>query len=419
MILAISGKKQSGKDLIGKIIQNIIVWNNTPIKEDCVEDVMLSLNMFINHTSSSGWQIKRFGDKLKQICSILTGISVEDFEKEEVKNSLLGKKWTKTIRSVHTKYLTKPVSEYSEEELDNIGTLITIPMKVRDLLVQIGMGMRKTNPDVWVDALFADYIPLEYDIKKSNIYSDNRLHHGYNKTRIFRIYHNIKQRCYNPKHPRYESYGGKGIVMCDNWLNSLDSFVIWANSNGYQENLTIDRVDNNLGYCPENCRWVSYSTQAINQGLRKDNTSGYKGVSKDKHNWRADIQFIGDKKFLGYFNSAEQAADAYEEAFMKRENIYKEKESLNLKYPSWCITDVRFPNEAKAIKDRGGLLIRVNRLNSTPQDGHIFVPNKDRTHPSETSLDNYEEFDYVIKNEGTIEELIEKVREILIKEKII
>ena len=85
-------------------------------------------------------------------------------------------------------------------------------------------------------------------------------------------------------------------------------------------------------------------------------------------------------------------------------------------YPNWIITDVRFPNELQEIKDKKGVTIRINRLNSSPQT--IYVNKKERTHPSETALDNAK-FDYIIDNNGTIEELIEKVKEILIKEKIL
>ena len=88
------------------------------------------------------------------------------------------------------------------------------------------------------------------------------------------------------------------------------------------------------------------------------------------------------------------------------------------KYPNWIITDCRFKNELQAIKDSGGITIRVNRLNSTNQNGHTYINKKDRTHPSELALDNAE-FDYVIDNNGTIEELVIKVKEILIKENII
>lgn len=89
--------------------------------------------------------------------------------------------------------------------------------------------------------------------------------------------------------------------------------------------------------------------------------------------------------------------------------------SKNLGFPNWVITDTRFPNEAKAIRDRDGMVIRVNRMWAEENDKTTF---QQAIHPSETSLDDYE-FDYTIDNNGTIEELIEKVREILVKEKII
>jgi hypothetical protein len=96
--------------------------------------------------------------------------------------------------------------------------------------------------------------------------------------------------------------------------------------------------------------------------------------------------------------------------------VLSEPKKYNNGYPNWIITDTRFPEELQDIKDRDGITIRVNRLNSTPQT--VYVNKKDRTHPSETALDDAK-FDYVIDNNGTIEELIEKVKEILIKEKIL
>lgn len=96
----------------------------------------------------------------------------------------------------------------------------------------------------------------------------------------------------------------------------------------------------------------------------------------------------------------------------------KPKISCNLcpEYPNWIITDVRFPNEAKAIKDRNGIIIRINR--NLLEDSGLESIDLKMQHPSETALDNYN-FDYIIDNNGTIEELIKKVKEILIKENIL
>jgi hypothetical protein len=101
-------------------------------------------------------------------------------------------------------------------------------------------------------------------------------------------------------------------------------------------------------------------------------------------------------------------------------NIHKLGEPVITKYPKWIITDCRFPNELQAIKDRDGISIRVNRSTlgelGPMKRGNYKIPNTD--HPSETSLDNAT-FDYVIDNNGTLDELIDKVKQILIKEKLI
>jgi len=84
-------------------------------------------------------------------------------------------------------------------------------------------------------------------------------------SRLYHIYHSIKQRCYYPKAISYKRYGEKGIVMCDEWKNDFMSFYNWAIANGYSDNLTIDRINSNGNYEPSNCRWVTYKQQANNK----------------------------------------------------------------------------------------------------------------------------------------------------------
>lgn len=77
-------------------------------------------------------------------------------------------------------------------------------------------------------------------------------------------YYSIKQRCYNPNNIEYNHYGGRGITMCEEWLNEPNNFYEWAISNGFKKHLTLDRIDNNKGYSPDNCRWVSREIQNKN-----------------------------------------------------------------------------------------------------------------------------------------------------------
>ena len=78
-------------------------------------------------------------------------------------------------------------------------------------------------------------------------------------SRLYNIWQGMKQRCYNKKNSHYYLYGGRGITVCDEWKNNSKAFIDWALSHGYADNLEIDRKDNDLGYCPENCQWITRS----------------------------------------------------------------------------------------------------------------------------------------------------------------
>ena len=92
--------------------------------------------------------------------------------------------------------------------------------------------------------------------------------HGMSRTRIYKIYRQMKARCYSPKKDNYGDYGGRGIRICDEWLgeNGFDNFLKWSTENGYDDDLEIDRIDNDGNYEPCNCRWV---TKKINMRNRR------------------------------------------------------------------------------------------------------------------------------------------------------
>lgn len=93
--------------------------------------------------------------------------------------------------------------------------------------------------------------------------------HGKSKTRIFRIWAHMRSRCNDPTNDHYNRYGGRGIKVCDEWYKDFMKFYNWSIANGYSDKLSIDRINNDKGYCPDNCRWATAKTQANNTSQNK------------------------------------------------------------------------------------------------------------------------------------------------------
>ncbi len=94
--------------------------------------------------------------------------------------------------------------------------------------------------------------------------SNNNSTHRQSKTRLYRCWQHMKHRCYREDNENYSYYGGRGIIMCDEWKDSYENFSKWAIDNGYKDNLTIDRIDCDGNYEPSNCRWITQKEQTRN-----------------------------------------------------------------------------------------------------------------------------------------------------------
>lgn len=286
MIIGISGKIGSGKDTVGHIVQGLTLGEHLFV--DGIKGFLKNYDDYDASRYPNHWQIRKFAGKIKQCVSIITGIPVEDLEKEEVKRKELGNEYTYwwangmydcpkciTVDEAVT-YIDKYKNGHIEEKV----------VTVREMLQLLGTQCgRHIHPNIWINALFADY----------------------------------------------KSIGTKLKDTCTHPIRSIYD----------------------IGECCED----------------------------------------------------------------------------GLLYPNWIITDTRFPNEAKAIKDRGGIVVRIERdlpcenckLTKVARRGkpcnEIICPDGMPKHPSETALDAYP-FDYIISNYGTIEELIKDVQIMLTLYKI-
>lgn len=140
----------------------------------------------------------------------------------------------------------------------------------------------------------------------------SRKGHGGQYTRLYSIWQSMKSRCYYNKNKNYKYYGGRGIIVCDIWKDSFQEFESWALNNGYSDELTIDRINTNKDYTPDNCRWTTPEKQAINRRTQSNNTSGHRGVVRSEcgKRWRAQIHSKGKGYNLGTFANLEDAVRA-------------------------------------------------------------------------------------------------------------
>ena len=106
-------------------------------------------------------------------------------------------------------------------------------------------------------------------------------------TKLYRVWCGMKERCSNPHNKSYKNYGGKNITVCEEWEKSYEAFREWAYANGYKQGLTIDRINTEKGYCPDNCRWVDTATQ--NRNYSRNHNITYNGKTQCLADWADEL----------------------------------------------------------------------------------------------------------------------------------
>lgn len=160
----------------------------------------------------------------------------------------------------------------------------------------------------------------------------------YSKTRLYRIYNHIKDRCLRKNDKAYGIYGGRGIGICKEWLgdHGFNNFYEWAIKNGYSEELTIDRIDVNGNYEPSNCRWTDWYGQARNR--RNSNILTMNGESKTLTEWAEQYGIRQDTLWRRVYVSGMPLREALDHK-LNREDITKEK-CLELKARGYTLHQI-------------------------------------------------------------------------------
>ncbi len=150
-----------------------------------------------------------------------------------------------------------------------------------------------------------------------------RTTHGQTGTRLYDVWRGMHQRCRDPSR---EYYHGHGITICGAWVD-FGVFQAWAQEAGYKDDLSIDRIDGDQGYCPENCRFTTATVQSQNRRKQLNNTSGYIGVIPHRNRWQASARHAGRQVYLGLYD------DPMEAARVRDDYVHKHYESPTLNFP--------------------------------------------------------------------------------------
>ena len=429
-IIGISGKKTVGKDTVGKIIEYLTG-----------ESTIYPFDLNIDYSHKSNWEVKKFADKLKDIICLLINCTREQLEDESIKSKELGEEWWYWYMKRDGGY-SPIILDYlttTKKELKNYEGLELIKPTPRFLLQFIGTNLLRNqlHPEIWVTSLFSTYTgdietwnPIEnyedlYEISNfGRVRSLDRIVvYGENKG----SYHTRRGQIL-----KGTLSSGYETVSLSGKTHSIHVLVAKHFVKGYKEGYVVNHIDyNKVNNFYKNLEWVSIKDNILHN--KKTLRGAFGEKQRDSKLTNDDVILIRNLMKDGVKQSV--IAKNFKVSPTTITDIKKDRKWSHVGkdipiinpitpklFPNWLITDMRFPNEMDAVKKRGGITIRVNRpCDICGGSGYhkMSCPvSKSGEHLSEISLDKAE-FDYVIENSGSIEELIEKVREILKKEKLL
>lgn len=196
------------------------------------------------------------------------------------------------------------------------------------------------------------------------------------KERLKSIWYGMRDRCYNHNNIGYKNYGGKGVRICEEWLSDKYKFIEWALNNGYSDDLTIDRINNDGNYCPENCRWVDRRTQANNSSL--NTVIEFMGEKKTLTQW---CEHFGVSRLLFYERYHERGYSFEKAMFSPKMNVSRRLYTINgvtKNLYQWCKEYGMEYNRVYKRLDKGYDIITALKNENLRTNGDMFKKRKER-----------------------------------------